>query len=125
MSEQQKERARVAATQKLLAYFPHEARLGRQPVITIREGDSATKILEESGSLPKDLIILGSPSSSMVSRILAGSVVHHVITEARCPVVTIRPTASTVRDVIGESFDLEHRSRLFERSARHALTTNY
>ena len=108
MSEQQTERARTAARQKLSAYIPNEARLGRQPVITIREGDPATKILEESGSLPEDLIILGSPSSSMVSRILAGSVVHHVITEARCPVVTIRPTASTVRDVIRESFDMEY-----------------
>ena len=125
MSEQQKERARVAARQKLSAYIPNEARLARQPIITIREGDPATKILEESGTLPNDLIVLGSPSSSMVSRILAGSVVHHVVTEARCPVVTIRPTALTVRDVIRESFDLEHRSRLFEFSARHALTANY
>jgi nucleotide-binding universal stress UspA family protein len=125
MSEQQRERARVAARQKLSAYIPNEARLGRQPVITIREGDPSAKILEESSSFPNDLIILGSPSSSMVSRILTGSVVHHVITEARCPVVTIRPTASTLRDVIRESFDLEPRSRLLELSPRHALTANY
>ena len=125
MSEQQKERARVAARQKLSAYIPNETRLARQPIITICEGDPATRILEESGSAPDDLIILGAPSSSMVSRILAGSVVHHVITEARCPVVTIRPTAFTVRDVIRESFDFECRGRQFERSAPHTLNTDY
>jgi nucleotide-binding universal stress UspA family protein len=108
MSEYQKGKARDAARQRLSAYIPSELNLRHSPVLAIHEGDPATAILERSGSSPDDLIILGSPSSSLVSRILAGNVVHHVITKARCPVVTIKPTASTVRDVIRESFDMEY-----------------
>ena len=108
MSEHQRGKAREAARQKLSAYIPSGVHLKHSPVITIHEGDPATAILERAGSSPEDLVVLGSPSSSLVSRILAGNVVHHVITKARCPVVTIKPTASSVRDVIRESFDMEY-----------------
>jgi nucleotide-binding universal stress UspA family protein len=108
MSEYQRVKARDAARQKLSTYIPTEIYLKHPPVITVHDGDPATAILERAGSSPEDLIVLGSPSSSLVSRILAGNVVHQVITKARCPVVTIKPTASTVRNVIRESFDREY-----------------
>jgi len=108
MSKYQKEKARDATRQRLSAYIPGEVNLRHPPVIAIHEGDPATAILERAGSSSDDLIVLGSPSSSVVSRILTGNVVHQVVTEARCPVVTIKPTASTVRDVIRETFDREY-----------------
>jgi hypothetical protein len=53
------------------------------------------------------LIVLGSPPQSAVSRILASSVIHRVIAEARCPVITIKPTDLTESDPMHNSFQAE------------------
>jgi nucleotide-binding universal stress UspA family protein len=89
MSDQQKELARLAAYRKLSGLLPNEARHRYEPILLIREGDPATIILDEAGSLPQDMVILGAPSPSMVSRILTNSVAHRVVVESQCPVITI------------------------------------
>jgi len=89
MGEQEREIARSASRQKLSALVPDGARHRYPPEFMIREGDPATVILHEAGSFSQDILILGS-SSSMAPRLLADSVVRHVIVEAQCPVITIR-----------------------------------
>ena len=90
MSEQQFEVAQLVARRRLSALVPNEARHRFQPLLLVREGDPATKILEETGSLSPDLVILGSPHSSTAARPLSSSVVHRVILESECPVITIK-----------------------------------
>lgn len=102
MSEQQLELARLAARQKLSALVPNEARHRFQPLILIRVGDPATIILKEAGSLSQDIVILGAPRSSSASRLLSSCVVHRVILESQCPVITIKSTPASPADVIYE-----------------------
>jgi len=90
MSEQQSEMTRLLTQRKLSALVPIEARHRHKPIFLIREGDPATIILDEAGSLPQDIVILGSPKPSMVSRILTNSVAHRVVVESQCPVITIK-----------------------------------
>jgi nucleotide-binding universal stress UspA family protein len=91
MSEQHKELARFAAQRRLLSLIPVGARHRQQPVCLVQEGDPATIIASKSCSMAQDLLILGSPYPSMLSWLLGNSVVHRVIVEAQCPVLTIRP----------------------------------
>jgi len=100
MCEQQKELVRFAARKRLFGFVPEGAAHRRQPVCTVREGDPAAIIVAESGVMSQDLLILGSPYPSMLSWLLGTSVVHRVITEAQCPVLTIRPRGPT-----DDSFD--------------------
>jgi nucleotide-binding universal stress UspA family protein len=89
MSDQQKELAQVVAYGKLSGLLPTEARHRHEPILLIREGDPATIILDEAGSFPQDVVVLGAPKPSMVSRILTNSVAHRVVVESQSPVITI------------------------------------
>jgi len=90
MSDQQRELARMVAQQKLASLIPKEARHRHEPVLMILDGDPSTVILNEAGSLSQDVVILGTSKSSSVSRLLTNSVVHRVVIESQCPVITIR-----------------------------------
>jgi nucleotide-binding universal stress UspA family protein len=90
MSDQQRELARMVAQQKLASLIPSEARHRHEPVLLIRDGDPSTIILNEAGSLSQDVVILGTSNSSNLSRLLTNSVVHRVVIESQCPVITIR-----------------------------------
>jgi nucleotide-binding universal stress UspA family protein len=95
MSEQHKEWARFAVTKRLRSLIPAGARHKQQPVCLVQEGDPATVIASNSCSMSQDLLILGSPYPSMLSWLLGSSIVHRVIVESQCPVLTIRPHGST------------------------------
>ncbi len=97
MSGQERELARFASRKRLLELIPKEARHRDQPLCVVREGDPAEIIAFESRSTSQDLLILGSPYPSVLSWLLGTSVVHRVIVDSPCPVVTIRP-----RDPIDE-----------------------
>jgi nucleotide-binding universal stress UspA family protein len=94
MSNQQRELARMVARQKLASLIPREARHRQEPVLLIRDGDPGTIILDEAGALPQDVVILGKSKSSVVSRLLTNSVVHRVVIESQCPVITIKSPSS-------------------------------
>ena len=85
MSEQQREMTRLLTQRNLSALVPIEARHRHKPIFLIREGDPATIILDEAGSLPQDIVVLGTSKPSMVSRILTNSVAHRVVLESQCP----------------------------------------
>jgi len=87
--EQERELARLSAHRKLCSLISNETSHRHPPTLVVREGDPASIILEETRSLPQDVLILGSPNPLMVSRFLTNSVVHRVVVESQCPVITI------------------------------------
>ena len=102
MSGQQRELARMVARQKLASLIPREARHKYDPVVLIRDGDPGTIILDESSSFPQDLVILGSPNSSKLERLLTNSVVHRVVIESQCPVITVKSPSPDSDEEISE-----------------------
>lgn len=90
MAEQERELARFKAQLRLSGLIPKEARHRHQPVLLIAEGDPAKVIPDAVGSMTQDLVILGGSFHSLFSRIHGTSVVHRVILEATCPVITIK-----------------------------------
>ena len=102
MSEQQHEMARLAVRRRLAALVPNEARHRFQPLLLIREGDPASIVIENTGSLSPDLVILGAPHSSRASRPLSSSILRRVVAESRCPVITLKSTSSGLADEIHE-----------------------
>jgi nucleotide-binding universal stress UspA family protein len=74
-------------------YLSSQERKRCKAEIAIRHGDPATEILKMASSLSAHFIVLGSPRDAAVSRILCDSVVHRVVREARCPVMTVTAAA--------------------------------
>lgn len=107
MSEQQFEMTQLAARRRLSALVPNEVRHRFQPLLLVREGDPATIILEEAGSLSQDIVILGSPHSSTASRLFSSSVVHRVVLESHCPVITIKCTPANTTEVVHKVTNIE------------------
>ena len=103
MSEQQREMTRLLTQRNLSALVPIEARHRHKPIFLIREGDPATIILDEAGSLPQDIVVLGTSKPSMVSRILTNSVAHRVVLESQCPVLTVKYACPRSADEIHET----------------------
>jgi nucleotide-binding universal stress UspA family protein len=90
MSSQQKELARFSAHKRLSDLIPPEAQHKVAPAYLVQEGDPASAILSEAGSLSEDLIILGSSYPSAISWILGTSLLRRVVVESECPVITIK-----------------------------------
>ena len=103
MGEQQLHFARMEARQRLCDLVPNEAKHSIQTLLLIREGDPATIILEEAGSLSEDIVILGSPHSSTAFRLLSSSIAHRVILESECPVITIKATLTSESEKVQDS----------------------
>lgn len=59
--------------------------------IRVRSGWPNVDIAREAAQLGVDLIVVGTHGRSGVSHLLLGSVAEHVIREATCPVLVIRP----------------------------------
>ena len=93
-----------AAGQKLADSIPAGARERCEIDLEVRVGDAATEILDVASSVHYDFIILGSPPESIVTRILGSSVIHRIISEANCPVITVKPVDMTVKAMTHELF---------------------
>jgi nucleotide-binding universal stress UspA family protein len=109
MTEQEREVARCKAQLQLSWLVPKEARSRHQGVVLTQEGEPTSFIPAAISSMSQDLIILGAPFPSLISWILGTSVVHRVIEEAECPVLTIKYSAGsdTSREVLYDSVDSE------------------
>src|ERR1035437_8492376 len=86
-----------AARQKLEDGISLPARERCEIDLEVRVGDAATEILQVASSVHYDFVILGSPPDSIVTRILGSSVIHRVVSEANCPVITVKPVDVTVQ----------------------------
>jgi nucleotide-binding universal stress UspA family protein len=98
MTEQEGELARFKARQRLSGLIPTSAKHQHQPVYLIPVGDPAKVIPHAAGSMLQDLVILGGPYPSLISWILGTSLVHRVILEAQCPVITIKSPGTRARE---------------------------
>ena len=55
-------------------------------------GDAGESIVEAAEAEGADLIVVGTHERGAVGRLFLGSVSHHVVRHARCPVLVVRPT---------------------------------
>ncbi len=63
----------------------------------IEEGSPAEVILDVARNC--ELIVMGTHGRSGISRAIMGSVAEHVLRDATCPVVTVRPTVKLPEEV--------------------------
>jgi len=76
---------------RLQQIVPKEAALQYQPETVLEFGSTPERILKVASEREADMIVLGARSSADVgSTHLPWSSAHHVIAQARCPVLTIR-----------------------------------
>jgi nucleotide-binding universal stress UspA family protein len=110
-----------AARQKLADGIPQSARERCEIDLEVRVGDAGTEILEAAGSVHYDFIILGTQPDSIVSRILGSSVIHRVVSEANCPVITVKPVDLMVKATTHEWSGAQGDSSHAESSALTAV----
>jgi nucleotide-binding universal stress UspA family protein len=78
---------------RLHALIPAEAELWCEPKCRVEEGPEAEKILEVAVAVGADLIVLGvraPQGGGGATTHLLGSIAHHVVANAQCPVLTVR-----------------------------------
>jgi nucleotide-binding universal stress UspA family protein len=63
--------------------------------VLVECGAAARQILNAAGSLPADLIVIGTHGLSGWQHLLLGSVTEKVLRQATCPVMTVPPSART------------------------------
>jgi len=82
----------AAALDHLRAFIGSEAELWCQPKAVVAHGTPAEKILEIAEKENADLLVLGVRNAKGMVRAthLPGAVAHQVITNAPCPVLTVR-----------------------------------
>jgi len=66
------------------------ASLGRDAATRVLHGDPAAEICREAEDGGYDLVVIGSHGHGVVKRVLLGSVSHHVLHHAPCPVLVVR-----------------------------------
>jgi nucleotide-binding universal stress UspA family protein len=67
--------------------------------VRLEEGYVVAKILEAAGSLPSDLIVMGTHGRTGFDRLVLGSVTEKVLRKAECPVLTVPPLSRHAVDV--------------------------
>lgn len=87
-------RERKKAFQKLRNALEEGEHATLRITFEVRGGEPAAQILETSRTPQHDLIILGSPVESLVTRITGSNVIHQIVTEANCPLMIIKPGLS-------------------------------
>jgi universal stress protein A len=66
--------------------------------LLVRMGDPAVEVLQLASQLGADLIVMATHGRKGLRRLVLGSVAEHVVREAPCPVLTVRPkTARAAR----------------------------
>lgn len=58
--------------------------------VMTKHGDPASLICNAAKEVGADIIIMGTRGMNLVSELLIGSVSHHVIQHAPCPVMTVK-----------------------------------
>jgi nucleotide-binding universal stress UspA family protein len=57
-------------------------------------GRAYKEILRLAAAQRADLIVMGTQGKGAVGRVFFGSTSHHVVRQATCPVLTVRPAAA-------------------------------
>jgi nucleotide-binding universal stress UspA family protein len=82
----------TAAAERAANSFAVQARLD----ICVRQGEPAEEILAEVERTKPSLVVMGTHGRRGVARWLLGSVAERVLRKSPVPVMTVRPTATTV-----------------------------
>ena len=83
----------LASSERLLRNMvPAEAEIWCEPKYLVEEGDPSTRILETAQRKGVDLIVLGvrGTASLVAATHLIGATAHKVVSQAICPVLTVR-----------------------------------
>ncbi len=75
---------------KLQQLVPQQAGLWCDPTCIVEQGPAAEKILDVAKRRHTDLIVLGAKPASWLSTHLNAGTVHKIVSQAPCPVLTIR-----------------------------------
>lgn len=75
---------------RLRELIPKNSQLQHVPETLLEFGNAPERILKAAAEREADMIILGARSSEIGATHLPWSAAHHVIAQARCPVMTIR-----------------------------------
>jgi nucleotide-binding universal stress UspA family protein len=94
-TERERAMAKDTARLRLAALAATHEDLVLRPDIEVREGDPATQIVEEALCPFRDVIILGS--SSLTAKQQQSGILARVLSEARCPMMTLKPPATVPR----------------------------
>jgi nucleotide-binding universal stress UspA family protein len=78
------------ALERLKDAVPEEAREWCEPECLVASGRSYRQILKVAEKEGAELIVMGVQGRNAVDLALFGSTTHHVVREAKCPVLTIR-----------------------------------
>jgi nucleotide-binding universal stress UspA family protein len=78
------------ARARLRSAVPEEARVWCTPVERVMSGKAHRSILQVAKEENVEVIVMGVHGKGALNRRLFGSTTHHVIREARCPVLTLR-----------------------------------
>jgi nucleotide-binding universal stress UspA family protein len=78
------------ARARLKAAVPDDVRRWCTPDERVAFGKAPRRIVELAGEMTADIIVMGVHGAGALNRRLFGSTTHHVIREARCPVLTLR-----------------------------------
>jgi nucleotide-binding universal stress UspA family protein len=70
-------------------FIEAESNLGIPIEAIIREGNTASEILDQAADLKADLLIMGTHGRSGFERFLLGSITEKVLRKAKCPVLTV------------------------------------
>jgi nucleotide-binding universal stress UspA family protein len=78
------------ARARLKTAVPDEARRWCTPDERVVFGKASRMIVQLANEMTADIIVMGVHGAGALHRRLFGSTTHHVIREARCPVLTLR-----------------------------------
>ena len=87
-----REQVRAESLRKLQDLIPSGAKLARPPVCSVETSFLPEGIFEAAAAHKSQLIVLGANEtrSPRIAAHLPWAVLHHVVCEARCPVLTVR-----------------------------------
>jgi nucleotide-binding universal stress UspA family protein len=75
---------------RVKAAVPEDARVWCSPEEHVASGKAYRVILQLAESQRAEIIVMGIHGKGALNRRFFGSTTHHVIGEARCPVLTLR-----------------------------------
>lgn len=82
--------AEAEALRRLRDLIPDPSQIGGSVTTAVEEGKPYREVLKKADNLGADLIVMGVQGRGAMDLVLFGSTTHHVIREARCPVLIVR-----------------------------------
>jgi len=82
--------AEAEALRRLRDLVPHPSQIPGTVSTAVEEGQPHREVLRKAADVNADLIVMGVHGRGAVDLIVFGSTTHHVIREARCPVLIVR-----------------------------------